>query len=63
LYCCVSVVVVVEVTGAIGGVVDDCSVVVLVLVTLSALQPVSNAVPETSAMQIRTPSLDFMSIM
>jgi hypothetical protein len=62
LYCCVSVVVV-DVTGAIGAVVDDCSVVVLVLVTLSSLQPASNTVPETSAMQIRTLSLDFMSIM
>jgi len=56
-------VVVVDVTGAIGAVVDDCSVVVLVLVTLSSLQPASNTVPETSAMQIRTLSLDFMSIM
>jgi hypothetical protein len=59
----VSVVVVVDVVGATGCVLDDCSVVLVVFVTLLSLQPASKTVPEASAKQIRNLRPDFLSIM
>jgi hypothetical protein len=57
------VVVVVEVTGATGTEVVDCSVVVVLDSLSERPQPASNAVPETSATARRNREADFVSVM
>jgi hypothetical protein len=57
------VVVVVDVVGAIGIVVVDCSVVVVLVTFSGPPQPATKAMPVASAMPIRNLRPNFVSVM